>query len=149
MISIYLAASMFSAFERERNEYIEKELLKRGNYSIFLPQRVSPTTINGIETKLNIFEVCRDKICESDIVIALVDGADVDSGVSWELGYAYAKGVPSICVRTDLRKAEEKGINVMLEYGSSKVLYLTKYHQSILHIIEDVIEEMESIVHGK
>ena len=149
MISIYLAASMFSAFERERNEYIEKELLKRGNYNVFLPQRVSPATINGIETKFNIFELCRDKISESDIVIAIVDGADVDSGVSWELGYAYAKDIPTICVRTDLRKAEEKGVNVMIEYGSSKVLYLTKYHQNISCIIENIIEEMESIVYGK
>lgn len=148
MIKIYLAASMFSAFDRERNEYIENEIGKRGNYQVFLPQRVSPVVINGIETKENIFEACRDKILDSNIVVALVDGADVDSGVCWELGYAYAKGIPAICVRTDLRKAEEKGVNVMIEYGSSKVLYLTKYHQNISAIIESIIREVEDIVNG-
>jgi len=146
MINIYLAASMFSAFERQRNEYLEKIIANMGDYNVFLPQKISPMVINGIETKENIFEVCRDKITSSDVIVALVDGADVDSGVCWELGYAYARGIPSICVRTDFRKAEEKGVNVMIEYGSSKVLYLTKYHQNISAIIEAIVKEVEDLV---
>ena len=36
----------------------------------------------------------RAAIDACDVVVALLDGAQVDDGTAWEIGYAYAKGKP-------------------------------------------------------
>lgn len=54
---------------------------------------------------------------DSDILIAILDGADSDSGTCFECGYARAKGKKIIGVRTDLRAGEDGGLNAMLRYG--------------------------------
>lgn len=42
-----------------------------------------------------------------DLVMALLDGPQVDDGTSWDIGYAHAKGIPVIGIRTDFRQAED------------------------------------------
>jgi nucleoside 2-deoxyribosyltransferase len=39
----------------------------------------------------------------AESLIAIVDGSDPDSGVAWEVGYAYGTRKPVILVRTDIR----------------------------------------------
>jgi nucleoside 2-deoxyribosyltransferase len=51
----------------------------------------------------------------SDIVVAVLDGVDVDSGTAWEIGYAYAKGKPVIGLRTDFRTLSDGVVNLMVE----------------------------------
>ena len=36
-----------------------------------------------------------------DLVVAMLDGLHVGAGTAWELGYAYAKGIPAIGIKTD------------------------------------------------
>lgn len=143
MKKVYLAASVFSVFERNNNLFIAKVLHDQGEYEVFLPQEVAPIpNDNGLNMRY-IFEQCQCNIDKADIVVAIIDGADVDSGVAWELGYAYAKGIPSICIRTDIRKTEDKGVNIMIEYGAEKTVYLTKYHQTIEQLAESILNELE------
>ncbi len=47
----------------------------------------------------------RAAIDDCDVVVALLDGAQVDDGTAWEIGNAYATGKPIIGVRTDFRNA--------------------------------------------
>jgi nucleoside 2-deoxyribosyltransferase len=55
----------------------------------------------------------------ADWVVAIVDGADADSGTAWEMGYAYANGKPVISLRTDFRKTgHNEHVNLMLERSS-------------------------------
>ena len=49
-----------------------------------------------------------------DLVVAILDGADADSGTSVEIGYAYANKKPVVGVRTDFRISEDRGLNLML-----------------------------------
>jgi len=61
----------------------------------------------------------------ADIVVAVIDGADADSGTAWEMGYAYAHNKPVIAVRTDFRRVGmHEQVNLMLE-ESSKVVSST------------------------
>ena len=46
--------------------------------------------------------------------MAILDGADADSGTCWECGYAHGLGKPIVAVRTDLRASEDDGLNAML-----------------------------------
>ena len=42
-----------------------------------------------------------EKVLESDLMIALLDGLTIDPGVASEIGVAYAKGIPVIGLYTD------------------------------------------------
>lgn len=50
-------------------------------------------------------------------VVAIMDGADPDSGTCWECGYAYAKKKPVVLFRSDVRgsgDADDIPYNAML-----------------------------------
>ena len=75
----------------------------------------------GAKAKLEIFSRCKSHLDGVDIVIALLDGSQVDDGTAWEIGYFYAKKSPEqkiIGIRTDSRRAgESEGavVNPMLK----------------------------------
>jgi nucleoside 2-deoxyribosyltransferase len=61
----------------------------------------------------------RMAIERSDVVFAILDGVDVDSGTASEIGYAFAKGKPILGYRGDFRlSADNDGamVNVQVEY---------------------------------
>lgn len=85
----------------------------------------------GPAAKQHIFEGCRDAIHAATHVVALLDGTQVDDGTAWEIGYAYARGLPIIGLRTDFRQAGDTPhsvANAMIEcscgriFGSAKEL---------------------------
>ena len=124
MKKIYLAASVFSVFERDLNRRIAEHLRNHG-YEVFLPQDIEPPCKDSAENEFDmefVYKGCRDGIKVADVVVAIVDGADVDSGVAWELGFAHAS-----------------------EYGSAKTIFATKYHQSEHDIVNTILEELENI----
>jgi nucleoside 2-deoxyribosyltransferase len=54
-----------------------------------------------------------------DALVAVLDGADVDSGTAAEIGYAFARGKPIIGYRGDVRlSADNEGavVNLQVEY---------------------------------
>ncbi len=55
--------------------------------------------------------------------MAILEGADADSGTSVELCYAYSKEKAILGIRTDFRISEEKGLNLMLPFSCTE-LYL-------------------------
>ena len=57
----------------------------------------------------------REAIDLSDIVIAALDGPDVDSGTAAEIGYAAALGKPVYGYRNDFRLTGDKGVHVNLQ----------------------------------
>ena len=61
--------------------------------------------------------MCRftlDAINRCDAVVAILDGADADSGTCVEMTYAKGKGKLVIGVRTDFRRGEDRGLNLMV-----------------------------------
>jgi nucleoside 2-deoxyribosyltransferase len=55
----------------------------------------------------------------ADGVLAVLDGVDVDSGTASEVGFASARGVPIVGVRTDLRLAGDNAgavVNLQVEH---------------------------------
>jgi nucleoside 2-deoxyribosyltransferase/predicted secreted protein len=119
---IYLAAPLFSTAERTYNATLA-DLLKQHLFEVFLPQEAGDDTDTRIKTEQTwIFSKNKNDLDRADIVVAIIDGADADSGTAWEMGYAYAHNKPVISVRTDFRRAGmHEQVNLMLE-ESSKVV---------------------------
>lgn len=119
---IYLAAPLFSDGERAYNREVA-ELLRKNYFEVFLPQETSedPETRNPGEQG-RIFSVNLNALKAADMVVAVIDGADADSGTSWEMGYASALGKKVIGIRTDFRRAGvHERVNLMLEESSDVV----------------------------
>ena len=60
---------------------------------------------------------------QAEIIVAVLDGADVDSGVAAELGYACALGKKIIGYRSDFRVSGDNSaaiVNVQIEYFINK-----------------------------
>jgi nucleoside 2-deoxyribosyltransferase/predicted secreted protein len=122
---IYLAAPLFSKAERTYNAMLA-DLLRQHLFEVSLPQNGGDDTDTRMKTELAlIFSKNKEDLDRADIVVAVIDGADVDSGTAWEMGYAYAHNKPVVAVRTDFRRAgTHEQVNLMLE-ESSKVVSST------------------------
>jgi nucleoside 2-deoxyribosyltransferase len=65
---------------------------------------------------------------DADIVIAILDGSQVDDGTAGEIGYFYARKFPEqkiIGIRTDFRRAgESRGavVNAMIEGSCDRIV---------------------------
>ena len=114
---IYLAAPLFTKGEQDFNLSVYKYLTDDG-YRVFLPQQECAQK-QGEE----IYQTCLSGLKSAAIVVAILDGADADSGTCWECGYAVSQGIPVIAVRTDFRgSGDTKGFNAMLYYSAAKVI---------------------------
>lgn len=103
---IYIAGPLFSEHEREYLirlvEILSKELGLDQFEDFFLPHRDAGDV--GIAGGRNeIFSLDLRYLEQAKIVIALLDGPDVDSGTAVELGYAFAKDKKIFGLLTDFR----------------------------------------------
>ncbi|MFH1323155.1 MAG: nucleoside 2-deoxyribosyltransferase [Methanobacteriota archaeon] len=115
MRTVYLAAPLFSEAELDFNRKLRDEI-KNSGFNVFLPQEDSNNVKDRDDRQMIIFSKNEAAIEKSDIIVAVVDGADVDSGTAWEIGYAYARGKPILGLRTDFRTLGIEGtVNLMIE----------------------------------
>jgi nucleoside 2-deoxyribosyltransferase len=120
-MKIYFAASLFTHAERRWNKLLADELASDlPGLEVILPQDFETAAAHeGGGKHAELFRLCSEGVDRADAVVAVVDGADVDSGTAWEMGYAFAKGKPVVAVRTDFRVGEEYGVNLMISRGCS------------------------------
>jgi nucleoside 2-deoxyribosyltransferase len=116
--SIYFAAPLFTQAEWQWNQRLATELQTRG-LNITLPQSSAYPMLKGEERfdAQNLFQSNLAALEATDIVLAVLDQADPDSGTSWECGYAFKAGRPIIGLRTDIRgggDTPEGSVNLML-----------------------------------
>lgn len=131
---IYLAGPLFSHAEMEYNRKI-RDLLVKKEFSVFLPQENAEDTTVERERQHqeHIFKKCVEGVDSSDIVVAVLDGVDVDSGTAWEIGYAYAKGKPVVGLRTDFRSLSNGIVNLMIEMA---IVAFARDEDELLKVME-------------
>ena len=96
-MKLYFAGPLFTLPERTWNAEVVAALRAAG-HEVFLPQEKEP----GLGAA-GIFATDVGGIDWADGLVAITDGADPDSGTSWEVGYAYGCTKPIVLVRTDFR----------------------------------------------
>jgi nucleoside 2-deoxyribosyltransferase len=136
MPKLYLAGPLFTLAERSFNAELARFLEAEG-FEVWLPQEHEPHS----DTARAIFEMDVAGLESADLIVACMDGPDPDSGTAWECGYAFAKGKPIVCYRTDFRVfGDTKGApyNLMLAESATtrfEVPFRTKtseFHQHVL-----------------
>jgi nucleoside 2-deoxyribosyltransferase len=143
MTKLYLAGPLFTLAEQSFNTALARFLESQG-FEVWLPQEHEPRS----NTATAIFAMDVEALDRADMVVAGMDGPDPDSGTAWECGYAYSKGKPIVCYRTDFRvSGDTKGApyNLMLSESATarfEVPFGTKsaeFHQRVLDHIRKAL----------
>jgi len=99
-MKVYIAGKLRDKEELEQLNQVD-EMCKSIGLDTFLPHR-DVGLAESIKDVDKIFKGdIRDGFKDVKLVIALLDGFHVGAGTAWELGYAYAKGIPAIGLKTD------------------------------------------------
>ena len=110
MLKGYLASPLFTIGERYLNEEIAKIL--RGSIKdleLHVPQEnenINDKTQHA--SSMEVAEADLKPLSDSNFVIAVLDGSEIDSGVSAEIGVAHALGIPVIALFSDIRQEGNK-----------------------------------------
>lgn len=103
---VYMAGPLFSQAERLFLEQMVIELARASgldaNSDFFLPHRDGGELGKGPK-RLDIFNLDISELSQASIVVALLDGQDVDSGTCIELGYAFSSEKKIFGIITDFR----------------------------------------------
>jgi nucleoside 2-deoxyribosyltransferase len=139
-LKIYLAGPLFTIAERRFNRELSREIATAiPRCEVILPQVRAAQFVE--DSKMDFDAVVRDcieQIDRTDLVVAILDGSDSDSGTSWECGYAYARDKPILGVRTDLRGSEDDGLNAMLRRTCRDVIAIPATREKIKPLAREI-----------
>lgn len=134
MLNIYQAGPLFTEAEQDWHRKA-KAAMEEALAAASIIARVSwPGEFFSAEeirawggmAKYHIFNRCMEDLRSAQLVVALLDGVQVDDGTAFEMGAFYALGQgPILGVRTDFRNAgdtDDSCVNAMLEC-SCKAVY--------------------------
>ena len=152
----YLANGLFSQGDRLLNELIARDLREEiEDIDLYVPQE--NTEINDKSNFADshlIAKLDSEKLLASDILIAVIDGVEIDSGVAAEIGLFSSLGKPIIALCTDIRSVTDNNkekTNIILEdalenqylYRNLFVVGLIKNNGTIVSTIENLINEVK------
>ncbi|MCR5563248.1 MAG: nucleoside 2-deoxyribosyltransferase [Desulfovibrio sp.] len=117
---IYQAGPLFTAAEILWHRDFKHHLTAAGHDVRWPGDFFTPPEIDswGADAPKMIMKKDRSAIDDCDVVVALLDGAQVDDGTAWEIGYAFARGKPVVGIRTDFRNGGDTShgrVNAMIE----------------------------------
>ena len=141
---IYLAAPLFSQVERMWNRRLAAAIQSElPAIEMILPQdfRVKGK-FNDPEHFTDLYRRCVHMLEQSSALVAILDGADVDSGVAFEVGLANGKGIPVIGIRTDYRNGQAMGVNLMIANGCSEVVRQYSFGEDLSQLARTIVRKL-------
>lgn len=137
---IYIAAPLFSEMERD---YIDKivdiicdELELDSWDDFYLPHRDNKY---GDCFESDIYDENMKYLNKCGIMIAILDGKDVDSGTAFEIGYFAAQDKPVLGLLTDERSYDNNELNKKL---NTMVYGACVCGELVFNNIDDLIDEL-------
>lgn len=133
-MKIYLAGPLFSEAERAWMSALKGRILLIGaklgsDVEVLWPwEFISEAEVIDLGKKagVEVFRRCKAHLESADILVAMLDGSQVDDGTAWEIGYYFAlKKGRIIGIRTDFRRAgETEGakVNAMIEFSADTIV---------------------------
>jgi nucleoside 2-deoxyribosyltransferase len=139
MPMIYLAGPLFSVAEREFNQRLASGIRHRfPKASIVLPQDHAREIAGHVDFCDMMFRHALQSVEQCDVVVAVLDGPDADSGTCVEIGYAKARGKPVVGLRTDLRPSEDAGLNLMVARSCTSMVRRTEGDVTVERLVDEV-----------
>ncbi|NLW51380.1 MAG: nucleoside 2-deoxyribosyltransferase [Candidatus Brocadiaceae bacterium] len=143
-MEIYLSAPLFTQEQRRWNRLVARGLEKRiAGARVVLPQdyRVH-SSFNKRTDFPHLFRSCVEGAREADLMVAVLDGPDVDSGTAFEMGIAYERDIPIVGIRTDYRESQQKGVNLMISGACTVLLREMAFGEDVEQLLKDLADKV-------
>jgi len=136
MTYIYVAGPLFNTHERRYMEEVA-QVLEHAGYRTFLPHRdAGIVDVSSPENRKKVFHTDLQAMQACDLCVAVLTGADHDSGTSAELGYFFALGKPCFGISDDLR-----WMNNLIWGLCGEGQHLVKQIEDVLPLIAATLKE--------
>uniref|UniRef100_UPI00403F825C nucleoside 2-deoxyribosyltransferase n=1 Tax=Candidatus Enterococcus willemsii TaxID=1857215 RepID=UPI00403F825C len=152
-MNIYFAAPMFAKSDLLYNAYLVNQLREKyPEVSIYLPQEneaINDKTAYADSQMIALADT--EKVLESQLMIALLDGITIDAGVASEIGVAYAKNIPILGLYTDTRQQgadNQKKIEALQTIGENQFHYLNLYTTGLIKLNGTIYASEEELLTG-
>lgn len=152
-MNIYFAAPMFAKSDLVFNAYLVNRIREQyPEVSIYLPQEneaINDKTAYADSKMIALADT--EKVLESQLMIAILDGLSIDAGVASEIGVAYAKGIPVIGLYTDTRQQgadNDKKLAALQTTAENQFHYLNLYTTGLIKLNGEIYTSEESLLAG-
>ncbi|MDT2837807.1 nucleoside 2-deoxyribosyltransferase [Enterococcus durans] len=153
-MKIYFAAPLFAKSDLLYNAMLVKKIRAVSeDLTVYLPQEneaINDKTAYADSKMIALADT--EKVLESDLMIALLDGLMIDAGVASEIGVAYAKSIPVIGLYTDSRQqggSHPKKLEALQQVAENQFHYLNLYTVGLIKlngsIVSDETELLEAL----
>jgi nucleoside 2-deoxyribosyltransferase len=111
-------------------------------WALASPDEFAAARAHGRERALGIEVGTRNAaaIRGARLLVAHLDGQEVDAGTAAEVGYAAALGLPCLALRSDLRASGEPGMHVNLQLEAFVMLSGGFVAGSLADLVERLVE---------
>lgn len=99
-MKVYIAGKIRDEHERKFLEEIDA-LCRELGFETFLPHRDVGLAHDATDVRRIFDGDIKMGFEDVDLVVASLEGLHIGAGTAWELGYAYAKGIPAIGIKMD------------------------------------------------
>ena len=154
----YLANGLFSIGDRYVNEVLAKAVRAAvPGIELYVPQENDAINDkSNYADSITIAQADLECLQQSDVLIAVIDGVEIDSGVAAEIGAFSMLKRPIIALFSDVRQLgrdnDKKiaalvadGVENQFIYRNLFVVGLIKQNGTIVHTVEDVVQQMIKI----
>lgn len=150
-MKIYFAGPMFAQADLLYNDYLVKKIRAISEtITVYLPQENGMINDKSAYADSKMIALAdTEKILESDLLIAVLDGLVIDPGVASEIGIAYAKGISMIGLYTDTRKQGAdnlRKIEALNTVAENQFHYLNLYTVGLLKLNGSVVSDELSLL---
>lgn len=139
MAKIYFASPLFSEMELLYNQLLVEKIREAyPDYTVYVPQeQMEINDKNAYADAKAIAKYDTDALLDSNLVVAVLDGATIDVGVATEIGVAYQAGIPVLGLYTDSRQqgaTNQKKLDALQEVAESQFAYINLYTAGLVKL---------------
>jgi len=149
----YIAGPLFSDQDRSKLEEIAALVTKAG-FSVYLPHKhggdlgsvripYGRKNVRNTIFRRDVLEIKR-----ANVLVALLDGPDVDSGTAVEMGIAYEIGIPVVGLKTDFYR-RNRTLNNMIWGVCEKGRRITFDTKGMMKVLTSLTKDSIHGRHGK
>lgn len=157
----YLANGLFGLGERLVNELLAKEIRSNVDVDLYVPQEnMAINDKQAYADSKQIYDGDYNYLKETDFLVAVIDGCEIDSGTAAEIGIFSTMGKKIYALYTDTRQQgteNQRKIEALVNdstenqfmYRNLFVVGLIKRHGYIFDNIEALVKQLKEDINNK
>lgn len=152
-MKLYFAAPLFAASDLHYNSELVASIRQQyPQLEIYLPQENAAINDKSAYADSKMIALAdTEKVLESDLMIALLDGLTIDAGVASEIGVAYAKGIPVLGLYTDSRQQgadNQQKLAALQTVAENQFHYVNLYTVGLIKLNGEIYSSEAALLAG-